>query len=430
MLAKVIFTIEIKRLKICPNCNEEKPIWKFPRDINVSNSYNDLCKECRGNRNNNKFIGKLDSLNGTNDEKYENILKDLNNKDKKIRLKSIEKITKLNTSESVKYLIVALSNQSLLVRIHARKSLVKMGNVSVDPLIKALTNENYNVRCAAAEALGDIKDSRAVNPLHKSLKDSEELVRTFVVEALGKLKDERAIKPLIESLNDEKMIVRKTAIKALGNYNNDEVIEVLILELENDNIEIKSAAIEALSKNGNIKSLEFLKKSLNEKSLRIQVKAQKAIKNIQSRCLKNSINKKVEIWEIEKDIAITKKNNLSKSLNNTVICKESSPIKEEINNSKKIDFLIKILKEGNWKLRMEAAKNLGNTKDIRAINPLIVSLDDSSRMVKNSSYDALKKIGNEAIDPLIISLKDENWNIRDNSAKIWVKWAMKEQLNH
>lgn len=56
----------------------------------------------------------------------------------------------------------------------------------------------------AAEALGKIKDARAVEPLIQALKDGNDWwIRVTSAWALGEIKDERAIKPLNEALNAE-----------------------------------------------------------------------------------------------------------------------------------------------------------------------------------------------------------------------------------
>jgi HEAT repeat protein len=76
---------------------------------------------------------------------------------------------------------------------------------SPERLIQELKDENPIVRSKAAEALGDIKDSRAVEPLIAALKDKNKDVRFSSAGALGKIKDPRAIKPLIASLKDENL---------------------------------------------------------------------------------------------------------------------------------------------------------------------------------------------------------------------------------
>ena len=64
---------------------------------------------------------------------------------------------------------------------------VALGSFAVEPLSAALKDEEWDVRQAAAEALGEIKDPRAVEPLIAALKDKDSDVRKAAAEALVSL---------------------------------------------------------------------------------------------------------------------------------------------------------------------------------------------------------------------------------------------------
>jgi len=92
----------------------------------------------------------------------------------------------------------------------------------VKGLIKALEYkkssdkwEHRNVREAAAKALGELKDARAVEPLIAALKDSSSNVRK-AADALGVMGAARSTAPLLATLNDNDFFVRKAAKEALG----------------------------------------------------------------------------------------------------------------------------------------------------------------------------------------------------------------------
>ena len=114
----------------------------------------------------------------------------------------------------------------------------KMGEPAVEPLIKALGDEDSSVRSSAAYALGGVgysyigelgvwdEDSGsyvwvpkigepAVEPLIKALGDEDSSVREWAAWALGRIGDTRATEPLREVLNDEDSDVREKAEKAL-----------------------------------------------------------------------------------------------------------------------------------------------------------------------------------------------------------------------
>lgn len=87
----------------------------------------------------------------------------------------------------------------------------------VDGLIKVLgTGRHPESREEAAEALGEIRDPRAVDPLIAALNDRNPEVREEAAEALGKIGDPRAVEPLTGLLGDPRREVREKAEKALG----------------------------------------------------------------------------------------------------------------------------------------------------------------------------------------------------------------------
>ena len=89
------------------------------------------------------------------------------------------------------------------------------GAPAVPALIQALGDSGWEVRRAAAWALGAIGDPRAVPALIKALGDRSEDVRRAAAEALGKLGDPQAVPALTERLQDESGDVRKAAQAAI-----------------------------------------------------------------------------------------------------------------------------------------------------------------------------------------------------------------------
>ena len=71
------------------------------------------------------------------------------------------------------------------------------------------------MRQAAAGALGQIRDARAVKPLIAALRDDYWAVRRAAAEALGQIGDAPAVEPLIAALKDQDRAVRKAAAKVL-----------------------------------------------------------------------------------------------------------------------------------------------------------------------------------------------------------------------
>jgi hypothetical protein len=76
------------------------------------------------------------------------------------------------------------------------------GAPAVPALIQALGDSDWDVRRAAAEALGKLGDPQAVPALIQALGDSDVGVRRAAAEALGKIGDPQAVPALIQALGD------------------------------------------------------------------------------------------------------------------------------------------------------------------------------------------------------------------------------------
>ena len=135
-----------------------------------------------------------------------------------VRRAAAEALGKIGDPRAVEPLIAVPKDYYSGVRYAVTKALVKIGAPAVEPLIAALKDKDSkdsDVRQAAAEALGEIKDPRAVEPLIAALKDGDSDVRKAAAKALGEIKDPRAVEPLIAALKDAKWRVREAAAEAL-----------------------------------------------------------------------------------------------------------------------------------------------------------------------------------------------------------------------
>jgi HEAT repeat protein len=70
---------------------------------------------------------------------------------------------------------------------------------------------------------------------------------------------------------------------------------------------------------------------------------------------------------------------------------------------------LKNLTSENLETRLQAAKKLGELKDLKAVDPLVKALNDEDANVRKAVANALGKIGDaKAIEPLINRLYDED----------------------
>jgi hypothetical protein len=110
-------------------------------------------------------------------------------------------------------------------------------------------DDNYAVVNAAAEALGQIGDARAVKPLIGLLRNEEFTARCEAAAALGLIGDERAVQPLVAALKDAESNVRKDAAKALGTIADTRAMDGLVAVLKDDkDVGVQMTAAEVLEK--------------------------------------------------------------------------------------------------------------------------------------------------------------------------------------
>jgi HEAT repeat protein len=129
-------------------------------------------------------------------------------------------------------LIAALDDADPHVRHEAATALgYRRCEAAVEPLIRMLEREDttssgeYNDQQAAAAALGELGDSRAIEPLRKLLVDEP---TQRVVRSLGALKARDAVPALIALLKHDDVDLRHAVTEALGDIKDPGAVEPLI----------------------------------------------------------------------------------------------------------------------------------------------------------------------------------------------------------
>jgi HEAT repeat protein len=125
-------------------------------------------------------------------------------------------IRALTQARDIRGLIVSLDHRDFDVQWRAARALGTMGADATLPLIHVLGYPDINTRLGAIEALGAIRDPRAINVLAAILasRETSEL-RWAAALALGEIGDRTAIPALLAALRDNNRYVRYGAAKAL-----------------------------------------------------------------------------------------------------------------------------------------------------------------------------------------------------------------------
>lgn len=166
-----------------------------------------------------------------------------------VRVRAARALGRLGGEEVVLPLVYALSDPNSQVCVTAADALIEIGPIAVKPLMESLKNEKVNVRCDATRALGELGDAAAVEPLLSVLNDEWVNVRIYAVQSLGKLAHASATDALIEVLQrkDENVLVRAGAAQALGQIKDKRALLPLreLIMAANELGEIEDTALKA-----------------------------------------------------------------------------------------------------------------------------------------------------------------------------------------
>jgi HEAT repeat protein len=260
----------------------------------------------------------------------------------------------------------------------AMSALIGIGGPSVEPLIAALRDENTERRKYAAEALGNIADSRAIKPLIAALSDRRTIVRDNAYKALlqtiERFKENRDDELLIDMLIYNESSLRHPIIEALGNISTSHV-DKLVPFLGNREPAVRKDTAEALKRIGKVAVVPLINALYHNDDIQIRINAVMILGDIH------------DTLSVEPLIEALKDKPLISSLETDT-------------------------------LRLEAAKALGNIKDTRAIGPLIASLSDENFHIREQSAEALTTIGQPSVEPLIKLLRTESADSQILAAKI------------
>lgn len=177
-----------------------------------------------------------------------------------VRANCAEALGKIGKLTSVEPLIEALDDPDFEVNAKSAESLGKIGDPSaIDMLIHSLSNQHPEVRCAAVKSLGEIGDESAIEPIIKLLnKDQLCHVRVHAIIALNKFNDLKILEPLVEALNDEDTDVQRHAINGLIKLE-DYALTPLLKKLKDEKWQLRAISAETLGKIGNPLAEPYLK---------------------------------------------------------------------------------------------------------------------------------------------------------------------------
>ena len=176
----------------------------------------------------------------------------------------------------------SLADNGWTERAAAAVALGKLGNGrGVDALTTALAgDDDVDVRCSAAWALGKIGGKGALEPLAASLGDADASVRRVAAEALARVGTAGALEGLCRALEDEHHDVRLAGAKGLGKIGSGKTAEHLLRALDDPEWSVRTAAAESLAKLENSGAVPALLAALTSGSPAARLAAAEALGRI------------------------------------------------------------------------------------------------------------------------------------------------------
>jgi len=155
----------------------------------------------------------------------------------------------LEDERAVEPLALAAREMSGFLPYYAMKALVKIGTARAIAFVcEILQGADVHGRQCAAEALAKSKrgEAEAFGPLCTALRDPDFTVRNSAAQALGHLGDARALDGLCEALKDLNNAVCFSAAAALGSIGVLEAVEPLCSLLLDEDETVQAAGIKAI----------------------------------------------------------------------------------------------------------------------------------------------------------------------------------------
>ena len=213
-----------------------------------------------------------------------------------------------------------------------------------------------------------MEQNKDVKGLMKALNfENDESIRRDAAFALGKISDSSTVDPIINELNYEKKDVINSSNSDIG----ESTIEQLINSLNNENIDMRKNAASTLIKIGE-PAVDMLINALEDENWRVRWHSAEILGEIQdNRAVKPLIN------------ALNDENNGVRSNSIIALFEIGEPA---------VEILINALKDGEWRVRWQAAEILGEIKDDRAVKPLTEALNDENNDVRMAATKALERI--------------------------------------
>ncbi|MBN1655112.1 MAG: HEAT repeat domain-containing protein [Deltaproteobacteria bacterium] len=195
------------------------------------------------------LVTLLVALGGPN--RFQALEEALNAQDAATRKAALLGLAELDGSKVADLITFALADESVDVQMTAAAVLGRLRDedgraIGTDSLLLALTGESSGVRAAAAQALGETGDQRAIEPLRNLVRSTDQDVAVAAIKGLRKLGEVALDELLLEALGHEDEEVVKQALLSIAEIGGSRAISRISMGLEHAAWDVRQLAANLL----------------------------------------------------------------------------------------------------------------------------------------------------------------------------------------
>lgn len=318
---------------------------------------------------------------------------------------------------AVQPLIGVLHDQSPEIRQGAARTLGEIKTEdAIEALLGELQASSPPMRATVIEALVKIADTYTMARLVDKLSDDNPIVRQAAAEAFLQLKA-KAVKPLSSALQSPSAEVRCTAAQLLGQIGNKRAIPVLAPALRDTEVTVALTAVEALTQIGK-SGCEPLATALEDNRREVHLAAAKTLTALgwqppgENERVRLAII--LEDWDTAAKVGGAAVAPLINILGDSDPNRSSSASRVLSSiGTLAVEPLIAALEDDRWEVRQIVVRTLGSIHDPRAMLPLIKLIHDLSTSVREEVVLALGQFDDaQAVEALKEALRDRSLNVQ------------------
>ncbi len=306
-----------------------------------------------------------------------------------LRAHVTEALALIGDSRAVPQMLRALTDPIVAVRVNAAAGLVRMADPrTLVSLMNALQDEDADVRRYAAVAVGELGDSKIVPDLMAIVEGWEQLVGLdpdflqAIVEALGKLKDARAVPVLIPLLRVAHEGVLLKTVLALKQLRDPSASAALIAVLNSSKPALRRRIVETLGHAGDLSVIPAIGKVLREDtSPEVRATAARALGELKAKEACPFLQD-----ALRDDFAVR--------------CQAVIAL-GAIRDKSTLPALMAMLKDSAPEIRYHAINAAAKLNELKTLKALAVMLEDSDQMVRAAAEKAIEQFGDAANDKAV-----------------------------